>query len=68
MPRYHFLIRWPDHIDEDDEGTVLPSEDAAARYAQRIINELREAGGYDDPSLTLHVNDEWGRAVFSIPF
>jgi hypothetical protein len=32
-----------------DEGTVLANDGAAREYAVRIISELIDGGGYDDP-------------------
>jgi hypothetical protein len=46
----------------------LPSDDAALAYGRRIIRELREAGGYDAPGLTMIVRDAGGEAIFLIPF
>jgi hypothetical protein len=37
-------------------------------YAQRVIRELKEAGGYDDPNLTMIVVDEVGQEIFAIRF
>ncbi len=36
-------------------------------YAERIIRELKEAGGYDDPGLMI-VKDDTGKVIHSIPF
>jgi hypothetical protein len=68
MPRYFFVIEGDDGIDRDDDGTQLPHPEAARRYARRVIRELREAGGYDDPNLAMFVKDASGEILFSVPF
>jgi hypothetical protein len=65
--RYFFVIRWPDRNDDDGEGTLFLSRSAARAYAERIIRELKEAGGYDDPGLMI-VKDDTGKVIHSIPF
>lgn len=40
----------------------------ARNYADRVIRELKEGGGYDDPTLTMIVKNEARETVFSIPF
>ncbi len=49
-------------------GTVLEGDGVARIYANRIIGELKEAGGYDDPGLAMTVRNESGKAVFIVPF
>jgi len=65
--RYFFVIRWPDHDDDDAEGTLFLSRSAALAYAERIIRELKEAGGYDEPGLMV-VQDANSKTVHSISF
>jgi hypothetical protein len=68
MPRYCFILRWPDwRQHRDDEGTDLPNDAAARDYAHRMIRELKEGGGYDEPGLEMVITDESGRE-FVIPF
>jgi hypothetical protein len=69
VERYFFVIRWPDQEEhEDPSGTRLPSEAAARTLAVRIIRELKEGGGYDDPGFVMIVKDSCGKTAFSIPF
>ena len=69
LPRYHFVIRWPDREHPDPDGTRFPDVAAARRYAERVIRELKDAGGdYDDPELTMVVTDGDGNEIFSVPF
>ena len=37
---------------------MLPDDGAAVIYANRIIGELKEAGGYDDPGLVMIIRKE----------
>jgi hypothetical protein len=67
MPRYFFVLRWPDKQHDDHEGAQLPSAEAARAHADRIIRELKEGGGYDDPALTTVVRDSSGKILLSIP-
>lgn len=66
--RYFFVIRWPDHVDDDDDGTLFLESSAALAYARRIIKELKQAGGYDEPGLMMIVESEDREFIYSIPF
>lgn len=66
--RYFFVIRWPDHDDDDAEGTLFLARSAARAYAERIVRELKEAGGYDEPGLMMIVKDDSGNVIYAIPF
>jgi hypothetical protein len=68
LPRYYFTVLWPDHEDIDPQGTELPDDDAALRYAHRMTQRLQASGGYDDPGLTVEVRNEKRQRVLSIPF
>ena len=68
MPRYHFVVRFSDYIDEDNEGTWLPNASAARDYALRIIGELKQGEGYGGPDLMMIVKDAWDEELFVIPF
>jgi hypothetical protein len=68
MPRYRFTIIHRDKPHEDPEGTVLADDSAARDYARRVIRELKEGGGYDDPYMLMLVTDAAGREILCIPF
>jgi hypothetical protein len=69
LRRYRFKIRWSDgREDVDDEGEVLPDDTAARDYALRMIRELKEDGGYDEPGLKMVVIDDSGDEIFQFPF
>ncbi len=65
---YYFDVRGYGDRNEDRGGTLMPNDGAALTYARRIIRELRQAGGYDDPALTMIVRNSAGKTVYSIPF
>jgi len=46
----------------------LPSDQDARAHAKRVIRELKEAGGFDDPALKMSVKDEMGNTVCLCPF
>ena len=66
--RYYFGLRWPGHEDDDANGMLLSDDAAALNYADRLIRQLKDAGGYSDPNLTVIVRDGMKRVVLSIPF
>jgi hypothetical protein len=70
LPRYHFVVTWRDRFREygNSEGTILQDEEEARRFAARVIRELKEAGGHDDPELRMVVKDAKGREVFTLSF
>lgn len=68
LTRYHFVLQGDGESHNDRSGTVLPSDDAALAYAKRIVRELKEAGGYDHPSLKMIVKNSAGAVVHLVPF
>ena len=66
--RDFFGLRWSDHEDDDANGTLLSDDAAALNYADRLIRQLKDAGGYSDPNLIVIVRDGMKRVVLSIPF
>ena len=65
---YYFDVRGYGDRSDDRGGTLMPNDEAALAYARRIIRELRQAGGYNDPALTMIVRNSAGKTVYSIPF
>ena len=68
MPRYYFIPQWDSRTDDDRIGTLLANDDAARDYAERIIGELKEAGGYDDSGPGHGGENAARRSIFSLPF
>jgi len=61
------IVQFPDQMHDDPEGQHFPSHDAARDHGHRIVRELKE-GGYHAPGAVLHVRDETGQTIHSIPF
>jgi hypothetical protein len=68
LPRYYFIILWPDHEDVDPHGTQLTDNDAARGHACHMVRRLKASGDYDDPELMVEVRNEMRERVLSIPF
>jgi len=66
--RYFFVVEGPEELHDDHFGTLLPNDDAALAYAKRIIRELKDAGGYDDPRLKMIVQNAQRQAIFALTF
>jgi hypothetical protein len=49
MPRYFFMLVYPDRIIGDPRGTVVPSDEAAIGAARAIVDELLEDCGPVNP-------------------
>jgi uncharacterized protein DUF6894 len=68
VSRYFFSVRWPDHVAGDQLGTSLVDDAAALAHAIRIIRELKQGGGHDDPRIMMIVRNEKFKTVLSLPF
>jgi hypothetical protein len=68
VPKYFFALRLPDGEQDDFHGTVLPNDNEAKAYAGRVVRELKEGGGYDDPATEMIVKNETGRTLFRLCF
>jgi hypothetical protein len=69
VPRYFFKIQASDgELAGNPHATNLPNTAAALSYAERAINELRSKSGFDDPGLTMIVEDDARRTVLALPF
>jgi hypothetical protein len=66
--RYYFGLRRSGHEDHDANGTLLSDDAAALNYADRLIRQLKDAGGYSDPNLMVIVRDGMKKVVLSVPF
>jgi Domain of unknown function (DUF6894) len=67
MPRYYFVVEMPDHTYGDSEGEQLPNDAAAKNYGARVVRELRQSDFHSVDAI-LHVRDEGGQIIRSIPF
>jgi hypothetical protein len=68
VPQYVFVIQWAGEEHDDPFGTSFPSDADARDYAHTVIRELKAAGDFDEPGLTIIVKSELGKTVFTIPF
>jgi hypothetical protein len=69
IARYFFVLEYgPNERHDDTFGTALPDDKAAFAYAERVVGELKEAGGYDDPDLKMVVKNSAGDVVRTIQF
>jgi hypothetical protein len=68
MPQYFFDVRSIDWDYTDPDGIALPDDEAAIVYAERMIGELKEDGGYDAPDLQMLAKNDAGQTIFSISF
>jgi len=69
MPRYFFVVCGPDGESHDDNaGTDFSNEAGAFAYAERIVRELKGAGGYDEPGWALLVKNGNGEEIALLPF
>ena len=74
MSRFHFIVGCSGYAVESDEysgpdgdGAELAGPDHARRYANCIIEQLKQVGRYDDPGLAMFVKDADGEVLFAIP-
>jgi hypothetical protein len=66
MPYYHFAIHDGQRI-TDPQGTILPDESAALRFARQIIGELARGDPDQYAGWFLEVTEE-GRRIARLPF
>jgi hypothetical protein len=67
MPRYYFIIAYPDQEIGDPYGTLLPNDATSIEYARRVINDLREDLRPEDPAPAIVVKNAAGEVVFRFP-
>ena len=67
MPRYFFILVYPDRIIGDPRGTVLPSDEAAIGAAREIIDELLEDCAPEQPRPIIMVRKQAGEVVYQFP-
>lgn len=68
VPRYFFTVGSPEReVLADPRGTVLPGIEAALVRAEQRIQDLRGRSGFDDPALSMRVEDEAHHTVLFLP-
>jgi hypothetical protein len=68
MSKYFFDLHGLPESHRDKHGTELPDDNAALAYAERVVRELKVAGGYNVPGLAMVVRDTNGKTILSVPF
>ena len=67
MPRYFFILVYPDKVIGDPRGTVVPSDEAAIGAAREIIDELLEDCGPGEPRPIIMVRNVAGEIIYQFP-
>ena len=67
MPRYFFILVYPDQEIGDPRGVIVPSVEAAIGAARTIIDELLAERGPEDPNPTIVVKNEAGEVIYRFP-
>ena len=64
MPRYFFILVYPDRAINDPRGTVLPSDEAAVGAARTMIDGLVKDSGPGQARPIIIVRNEAGEIVY----
>ena len=67
MPRYFFIVAYPDREFDDPDGALLPGDEAAIDHARRLVEELREGRQPGEPDMTMIVKNVEGVVIYSAP-
>jgi hypothetical protein len=67
MPRYFFLLAYPDQEIGDPHGVIAPSDETAIEAARKVIDELLAERGPEDPNPTIVVKNEAGEVIYRLP-
>ena len=67
MPRYFFILVYPDQEIGDPHGVTAPSDEAAIGAARKVIDELLAERGPEDPNPTIVVKNEAGEIIYRYP-
>jgi hypothetical protein len=67
MPRYFFILAYPDLETSDPSAVMAPSDDAAITAARNVIDALRAELGPEEPNPTMIVKNEAGEIIYRYP-
>ena len=67
MPRYFFILAYPDQEIGDPHGVIAPSDEAAIAAARKVIDELLAECGPEDPNPTIIVKNEADEVIYRFP-
>jgi hypothetical protein len=65
---YFFVLQGRNDTRDDPGSVVCWSDEAAREYAERIVFDLKQAFGYEDPDLELIVINAAGEVVDLVSF
>jgi len=68
MTRYYFHIFSGLIAARDHDGVDCYNEAGALSYAEGVIRELKDSGCYDDPRLSILIEDGGGKEICNIKF
>jgi hypothetical protein len=67
MPRYFFILVYPDQEIGNPSGVIAPSDDAVIAAARNVIDALLAERGPQDPNPTIVVKNEAGEIIYQFP-
>jgi hypothetical protein len=69
VPRYFFIVAYPDREFDDPDGTLLPATRLRSTTfnVQRLAEELREDRQPGEPDMTMIVKNAEGVVIYSAP-
>jgi hypothetical protein len=67
LPRYFFVLAYPDRELRDPGGAIFSSDEAAIEAARKVIDELLAERQPEDPNPTIVVKNAAGEIVYQYP-
>jgi hypothetical protein len=68
MPRYFFIVAYPDQREiVDPDGTPLPNDTSTVEFARRVIDDLREDRLPGEPLPTIIMKNDAERSFIAFP-
>jgi hypothetical protein len=67
MPRYFFILTYPDQEIGNPGGVIAPGNDAAIPAARNVMDALLARLGPEDPNPTIVVKNEAGEIIYRYP-
>jgi hypothetical protein len=67
MPRYFFILAYPDQEMGDPSGLMAPGDDAAITAARNAMDALLAELGPEEPNPTMIVKNEAVEIIYRYP-
>jgi hypothetical protein len=67
MPRYFFILAYPDQKTSDPSGLMAPGDDAAITAARNAMDALLAELRPEEPNPTMVVKNEAGEIIYRYP-